>query len=80
MLFRSWKEHRIVYGALTMLYCGLRRGELLALDWSDVDFENKVIHVTKSVIFNKNQPIIKGPKSKAGIRDVPIPDFLIEVF
>lgn len=80
LISQTWKEHRIGYGALTMLYCGLRRGELLALDWSDVDFENKVIHVTKSVIFNKNQPIIKGPKSKAGIRDVPIPDFLIEVF
>lgn len=74
---RTWKGHRMGHAAMVMLFCGLRRGEIVALDWSDFDFTAKVIHVTKSVIFDKNQPVIKGPKSKAGIRDVPLPDFLI---
>lgn len=75
----TWSGHKIGYAAMTMLYCGLRRGEVLALDWSDIDFTNKIIKITKAVSFLSNQPIIKGPKSEAGIRDVPIPDFLIEI-
>lgn len=31
------------------LFCGLRKGETLALHWSDIDFENKLIHISKSV-------------------------------
>jgi len=77
LVTRTWKGHRIGHAVMVMLFCGLRRGEILALDWSDFDFTEKVLHVTKSVIFDKNQPIIKEPKSKAGFRDVPLPDFLI---
>lgn len=80
LITRTWSRHKMGYAAMTMLYCGLRRGEVLALNWSDIDVINKIIKVTKAVTFLSNQPIIKGPKSKAGIRDVPIPDFLIEVF
>ena len=80
LISQTWQGHRLGYAALTMLYCGIRRGELLALDWKDIDFENRILHITKAVIFNKNQPIIKQPKSKAGIRDIPIPDFLIKIY
>lgn len=79
LVTRTWKGHRIGYAVMVMLFCGLRRGEILALDWSDFDFKEKVLHVTKSVVFKKNVPIIKDPKSKAGIRDVPLPDFLIPI-
>lgn len=79
LITRTWKDHRIGYAVMVMLFCGLRRGEVLALDWSDFDFKAKVIHVTKSVIFKNNAPVIKGPKSQAGIRDVPLPDFLITI-
>lgn len=61
---------------LLFMYTGMRRGEALALIWDDVDFENKVIHISKSVDFKTNRPTIKPPKSKAGIRDVPLADHL----
>ena len=61
-----------------MLYAGLRRGELLALEWNDIDFEKKVIHVNKSVEILTNQPRIKRPKTKAGTRDVPMPEILYD--
>lgn len=80
LISNSWQEHRMGYAVLTMLYCGLRRGEVLALDWDDIDLNNKIIHVTKSVFYLSNQPIIKGPKSRAGIRDIPIPDFLVDIY
>lgn len=57
--------------------CGLRRGEALAL--SKFDFKTTdgkySVSITKSLIFQSNNPIIKDmPKSENGIRTVPIPD------
>jgi len=42
---------------------GFRRGELLALEWSDVDFENNRIMISKSISWTeKGEPVIKGTK------------------
>lgn len=49
----------------------------MALEWEDIDFQNKVIKVTKACQSLKNVCTIKEPKSKAGIRDVPIPNILL---
>lgn len=62
--------------ATFLLYTGLRKGELLALQWRDVDRANKVIHVYKSVYYESNQPLIKAPKTEAGTRDVDLLDVL----
>lgn len=55
-----------------MCFAGLRRGEVLALQKADVDFQAGVIHVFKQRIRIKGQLITKKPKSSAGLRDVPI--------
>ncbi|MCC8098626.1 MAG: site-specific integrase [Clostridiales bacterium] len=64
--------------AYMLLYTGLRRGELLALQWRDVDFKARTIHVTKSVTYAEtgNQPVIKYPKTEAGNREVVLLDRL----
>ena len=62
--------------ALICLYAGLRRGEVLALRYEDIDRAVGVIHVTKAVEFIGNQPQIKPPKSNAGERDVILLDQL----
>lgn len=59
------------------LFAGLRRGEMLALQWKHIDLEHRLIHVRQSVSFVNNKPELKPPKSKAGIRDVPITDDLL---
>ena len=65
--------------AFFLLYTGLRRGEAFALTPKDIDFENKTIHVNKTVEWLGNVPQIKPcPKTEAGNREVPIPDILIE--
>lgn len=46
---------------------GMRIGEIFALQWSDIDFERESISITKS---SSTHGIIKGPKTKSGIRDL----------
>jgi integrase len=55
------------------LYSGLRRGELWALHWEDVDLEAGVIHVKRS--WDTHEGEIE-PKSGAGTRRVPIASVL----
>ena len=63
----------------TAMYAGLRRGELLALRWEDVDLATGVIHVERS--WDVKEGAV-DPKSRAGRRTVPIPavlrDYLVE--
>ena len=55
---------------------GLRRGELLALRWKDIDLENKVIHVQKNRVYADGKVVEKTPKTEAGIRDISFGDHM----
>ena len=67
-------EHRAKLPACIMLLAGLRRGELTALTWFDIDFKNKIINVNKSYDFKQCE--LKETKTKAGMRKIPMNDFL----
>ena len=54
------------------IYTGMRKGELLALQWKDIDFENDLINVTKSLFNNHGRPDLKETKTEAGTRKVPL--------
>ena len=54
------------------LMTGMRKGEILALKWKDIDFEKNYIYVTKSVAHDGDKPVIKTPKTEAGNRIVPL--------
>lgn len=70
------KERLFVYFGL---YAGLRRGEILALTWDDIDLRRRLLHVRKALYFQDNAPVIKPmPKTEAGIRDIPIPQKLFD--
>lgn len=66
---------------VTMLYyCGLRRGEALALTKDDFDFTNRTVSISKVIIFNNNVPEIKPyPKSDNGIRSVPLHKACVDI-
>lgn len=73
-------------GILLSLHMGLRLGEICALSWNDVDFTNQIIKVRHTVARVRDQSlqlgrktclIIDRPKTKASIRDIPIPSSLL---
>lgn len=66
-----------VFMALFLLYTGLRREELIPLQYNDINIDDKYISVNKAVVFIKNQPVVKPTKNK-DIRQVPIFDILDE--
>ena len=72
------EPYKVAY--LMQMYLGLRIGEALALKTSDVNLERDLIHISRTLTFDKNHKLIMGdfPKSFAGIRDIPIPKFLRE--
>ncbi len=63
-----------------LLYTGMRRGEMLALKWENIDMEAREITVCDVVQYSDNQGHIKDhPKTEAGIRKIPIPEKLYNV-
>lgn len=58
------------------LYCGLRKGETLALHWNDIDLDNHTISISKSVGKGEEGTVIKKPKTATSIRTVSFPDDL----
>jgi integrase len=58
----------------TALYAGLRRGELMALRWEDVNFAQGILRVARA--WDPKERAMIAPKSAAGDRRVPIPAVL----
>ncbi len=72
-------SHRAQTAAMIMMYAGLRRGELLALTWQDIDLKEKTIRVEHFVEIDKGKSYIKDyGKTDAAIRTVYIPDVLVD--
>jgi len=77
-LLEILKDNRLYPLIYTMLYTGMRQGEALALTWSDIDFENKRIIVSKAIEYEKSKSRTKDPKTERGFRQIPIPEELAE--
>ena len=73
------KDKPYSYHAFQILYwCGLRVGELLALTPQDIDFDNKVIRITKSYQRLEGKDVITDPKTPKSKRNISMPDFLCD--
>lgn len=79
--------HNYTLAILIALYSGVRIGELCAIRWNDIDFNNGTLMIARSVqrintqdgtSKKKTELRISLPKSNAGIRLIPLPSFIIE--
>ena len=71
-----------MFGVVLCLYTGLRIGELLALEWGDIDFQKGIITVSKSCHDGKGDNgqfarITDTPKTETSEREIPFPKQLI---
>lgn len=55
-----------------VLQTGIRVGELAGLKWSDVDFENRVLHICRTANRLDGEWIVGTPKSRSGKREIPL--------
>lgn len=55
------------------IYGGLRRGELIALQWNDINFETNSITISKSTAYLPGESYIKGTKNKTSNRSITLP-------
>ena len=86
-LIAALKDNYIGRGLLFALYTGMRRGEVLALKWSDYDKNEKTISITKALSRvrtynkdgNKTMLTVTTPKTDTSIRTVPLIDKAVEL-
>ena len=73
------KEEGLYELFLLELTTGLRRGEILALTWSDLNFETGELHISKQATLVGGKITISEPKTKAAFRSIILPPVMVEV-
>ena len=64
---------------LLELATGLRRGEVLALQWDDLDFATGELRIQRQVYRANSKLVVSEPKTKAALRTIVLPPSLVEV-
>ena len=75
----SYTDSRAVLMIYLISLTGVREGEAAGLKWSDIDFENRVIHIEREVMYIPKVGLrITPPKYATSIRDIYIPNALCD--
>lgn len=81
LIFAHWHDTGVRFGipVLLMLLCGLRRGEVMGLDWANVDLKAKTLRVCDVAVISGNKATIEHrAKTDAGLRVLPICNTLLD--
>jgi integrase len=80
VLVKHVQGHRLEVLLAMAVVTGMRRGELLALRWSDIDFDRGRLLVLHSVDYIVGHGYVEGkPKTTAGKRLISLPAFLLDM-
>lgn len=76
-LLKIFKDTQIYMPVLLAVGIGLRRGEALALKWSNVNFATNTITISENLIPTKEGCIFSTPKTDSSKREIVVPKFII---
>ncbi|KPV41987.1 site-specific integrase [Alicyclobacillus ferrooxydans] len=68
------QEPRYYVGFVLAIMTGMRKGEILALRWSDIDLENRVLQVNRTLTWIKGEAVFQEPKTDRSRRMVALPE------
>lgn len=78
-ILKTLEGESIELPVLFAAWLGLRRSEILALEWDDIDFDNKLVYIEKALVPDEhNKFVIKGVKTETSGRTLLVPDYIIE--
>lgn len=76
-------DNRTNVAVLLCMFTGLRVGELCGLRWEDIDLQNNLISVNRTVQrvnhSGTSEVVVGSPKSHSSVRTIPIPEFLTAI-
>ena len=76
----SVEDTKYKVAIILTVFTGVRLGELMGLEWQDVDFKNGIICINRSSQYLSDMGIFtKVPKTESSIREIAIPEFIISL-
>ena len=76
----SSKDTKYKVAIILTVFTGVRLGELMGLEWQDVDFKNGIISINRSSQYLADMGVFtKVPKTESSIREIAIPEFIISL-
>ena len=78
-LLLNYPDKRLLIAFLLASQCGLRASEVAAMFYRVIDYEGLRIHVCAAIVQGKGGQVLKGTKSDAGDRWVPVSQFVLDI-
>lgn len=76
----SSEDTKYKVAIILTVFTGVRLGELMGLEWTDVDFKNGIISINRSSQYLSDIGVFtKVPKTESSIREIAIPEFIISL-
>lgn len=76
----SIEDTKYKVAIILTVFTGVRLGELMGLEWQDVDFKNGIISINRSSQYLSDMGVFtKTPKTESSIREIAIPEFIISL-
>jgi integrase len=76
-IFEEGKYEKLELPFLFAAYLGMRRGEIIALQYKDIDLKRKILKVRHSIEFCNGNWRLKEPKTRYSRRELKLSDFLV---
>ena len=76
----SIEDTKYKVAIILTVFTGVRLGELMGLEWQDIDFKNGIIRINRSSQYLADLGVFtKVPKTESSIREIAIPEFIVSL-